>query len=118
MNIVQFFFGIFKECFNTMNVDFFGFGFTWLEFLFAGSLILIILKFVFSVVGVSDAIDTSAIVGGLAHQTRMINDKREQQIVRTFVDHNLDTGHGRITRSTQIIKNGRVTGSVNEYTKF
>ena len=90
MNIVQFFFGIFKECFNTMNVDFFGFGFTWLEFLLAGSLILIIIKFVFSVVGVSDSIDTSAIVGGLAHQKRMKNDEREKQIKTAQENKNID----------------------------
>lgn len=118
MNIVQFFFGIFKECFNTINVDFFGLGFTWLEFILAGSLILIIIKFLFSVVGVSDSIDTSALAGHLSYQTRMSNAKREKELSYTIIDHNLDTGHGRITKHTVSKENGKIVGIINDRTRY
>lgn len=81
MNILQFFFGIFKECFNVLNVDVFHLGFTWLEFLLSGLLIFVIIKFVCSVVGVSDSIDLSMLMSQFRSQKyRMNNNSREKQL--------------------------------------
>lgn len=118
MNIVEFFFGIFKECFNLLNVDFFRLGFTWLEFLLAASVILIIIKFILGVVGVSDSIDTSALVGHLSWQKRMSNAKREKELTYTIIDHDLDTKHGRVTQRTIHKKNGEITGIINDRTRY
>lgn len=81
MNILQFFFGIFKECFNVLNVDVFHLGFTWLEFLLSGLLIFAIIKFVCSVVGVGDSIDLSMLMSQFRTQKyRMNNNSREKQL--------------------------------------
>lgn len=81
MNILQFFFGIFKECFNVLNVDVFHLGFTWLEFLLSGLLIFAIIKFVCSVVGVGDSIDLSILMSQFRSQkNRMNNNSREKQL--------------------------------------
>lgn len=81
MNILQFFFGIFKECFNVLNVDVFHLGFTWLEFLLSGLLIFAIIKFVCSVVGISDSIDLSMLMSQFrAQKYRMNNNSREKQL--------------------------------------
>ena len=118
MNIVEFFFGIFKECFKVLNVDIFGLGFTWLEFLLSGLVILIVLKFIFSVVGVADNIDTSALIGHLSYQNRMSNAKREKELTYTIIDHDLDTKHGRITKHTVLKKDGEINGIYNERTRY
>lgn len=80
MNILEFFFSIFKECFRVLNVDIFGLGFTWLEFLLGSILIIIIIRFVTGIVGVGDSIDLSHIVYGLKVQDEHLNAKRERQV--------------------------------------
>lgn len=80
MNILQFFFGIFKECFNVLNVDVFHLGFTWLEFLLAGAIIIIIFKFIYSIVGVVNGIDVGILSSQLKMQTNMKNNAREKQL--------------------------------------
>lgn len=118
MNIVEFFFGIFKECFNILNVDFFKLGFTWLDFLLAIGIIFVILKFVFGVIGVSDSIDFSSLVGHLSWQNRMSNAKREKELSYIIIDHDLDTKRGRITKRTISKKDGEITGIINDRTRY
>lgn len=77
MNILEFFFGIFKECFNTINVDFFGFGFTWLELILGVAIIFVVMNFLKSVVGVGDSIAFDRLV----HDYKMTNRARENQVV-------------------------------------
>lgn len=118
MNIVEFFFGIFKECFNILNVDVFNLGFTWLEFLLAGGLILIIVKFLFNVVGVADGIDVSSIFFGFSRQRQISNAKREKDVSYVVLNRSLDTGHGRSTQVSKLYKDGELRGVINEYTDF
>lgn len=76
MNILEFFFGIFKECFNTMNVDFFGFGFTWLELILGVAIIFVVLRFLKGIVGVSDYI----MLDNIVRNYKMNNRSRENQV--------------------------------------
>ena len=92
MNIIDFFFGIFKECFNVLNVDFFGFGFTWLEFILAGTLLFIIISFLKGVVGVGDSFDFDGIIFGLKRQSQISNANRENEISSMSITKNLDSG--------------------------
>lgn len=96
MNILDFFFGIFKECFNTMNVDFFGFGFTWLELILGVAIIFVVMNFLKSVVGVGDSIAFD----NLVHGYKMANKERENEIVSMTMTHNLDDDSYTITKST------------------
>lgn len=92
MNIVDFFFGIFKECFNVINVDFFGLGFTWLEFILSGAILFIIISFIKGVVGVGDNISFDGIIYGLQRQSRISNVNRENEISSMSIINNLDNG--------------------------
>lgn len=76
MNIIEFFFGIFKECFNIINVDFFGLGFTWLEFLLAIAIIFVVFGFLKSIVGVGDSVAFENIV----RTSKISNKDREKQV--------------------------------------
>lgn len=80
MNIIEFFFGIFKECFDVINVDFFGLGFTWLEFILGGAIIFVIISFVKGVVGVGDYVNFDNIVQDASYQRSISNRDRERQI--------------------------------------
>ena len=77
MNILEFFFGIFKEFFNTINVDIFGFGFTWLELILAFAIIFAVMSFLKGIVGVGDHINLDSIL----HNYKMNNSTRENQVV-------------------------------------
>lgn len=96
MNIVDFFFGIFKECFNVINVDFFGLGFTWLEFLLGFAIIFVVLGFLKSIVGVGNSIS----VDSLIKDYKISNSNRENEIVSMNMTHNLDNDTYTIIRST------------------
>lgn len=85
MNILDFFFGIFKELFNVLNVDIFNLGFTWLEFLLGCAIVLIVFKFVYSIVGVANGIDISILSSQLKLQSSMKNNAREKQLSSTYV---------------------------------
>lgn len=76
MNIIEFFFGIFKECFNVINIDFFGLGFTWLEFLLAIAIIFVVFGFLKSIVGVGDSVAFENIV----RTSKISNKDREKQV--------------------------------------
>lgn len=99
MNIVDFFFVIFKECFNLINVDFFGLGFTWLEFILAGTLLFIIISFIKGVVGVGDSVNFDGIVFGLKRQSQISNANRENEITSISMFKNLDNGVTTIRKS-------------------
>ncbi len=98
MNILEFFFGIFKECFNTMNVDFFCFGFTWLEFILGVAIIFVVLNFLKSIVGVGDAVAFD----NLVHGYKMANRERENEITSLTMTHDLDNDSYTIVQSTFI----------------
>ena len=76
MNIIEFFFGIFKECFNVINVDFFGLGFTWLELLLGVAIIFVVFGFLKSIVGVGDSVAFENIV----RSSKISNRNREKQV--------------------------------------
>lgn len=90
MNIIEFFFGIFKECFEVINVDFFGLGFTWIEFILAGAILFIIINFVKGVVGVGDAVSFDLTLYALKKQSQISNANREKQITSFVMTEDLD----------------------------
>jgi len=91
MNIIEFFFGIFKECFDVINVDFFGLGFTWLEFILGGVVIFIVISFIKGVVGVGDNIGFDSIVFSLKRQSQISNANRENEISSMSITEDLDS---------------------------
>lgn len=96
MNIIEFFFGIFKECFSVINVDFFGLGFTWLELLLGVAIIFVVMGFLKSIVGVGDSIAFD----NLVHNYKMTNRNRENEIVSMSMTHDLDNDSYTIVKST------------------
>lgn len=110
MNIIDFFFGIFKECFDVINVDFFGLGFTWLEFILASAILFIIIGFIKGVVNVGDYINFDGVVYGLRTQQKMSNANRENEISSMFITKDLDSGVTTI-RQQKYYKNNNYTES-------
>ena len=120
MNIFDYFFSCFRYIINILDHDFFGLGFSYLDFFLAVSLIFIILKFLLQGFGYADGnnfFSFTSIARDFSRDYRMKNNERENQIVT--INNDLDN------RSTTIIsskrnydKKGRLTSIINDKHKF
>jgi len=116
MNIFDFFFGIFEEVIRLYDVDFFGFGFSWLEFILGALIIIFVVRFLIKAFFASDSFNFFSLTG-LSNSSRMSNRKRENEVVSFIDNKNIDTGHGRITKRTSFVKDD-VTYVTNEYLNY
>ena len=91
MDILGFFFDIFKSIINLYNVDFFGLGFTWLNFILAALLIIFIVRFLVKAFFVSDSFNFFSLTG-LRTKNKMSNRKRENFIVLSNTNGNITMG--------------------------
>lgn len=91
MDILGFFFDIFKSIINLYNVDFFGLGFTWLNFILAALLIIFIVRFLVKAFFVSDSFNFFSLTG-LRSKNKMSNRKRENFIVLSNTNVNITMG--------------------------
>lgn len=82
MFIFEFIFKIISLLFNTLNVDFFGFGFGYLDLILGCSLAAIVIKFFLQgLPGLSHGNITESGIS-IARNTAMSHEKREREIVR------------------------------------
>jgi len=84
MAIFEYFYRIIAKFIECYNVDFFGLGFTWLQFLISVGLISIVLTFLFQEFNVLDKFNFSKINGfdkGRNNSGKEVHDKREQQLI-------------------------------------
>ncbi len=116
MDILGFFFDIFKSIINLYNVDFFGLGFTWLNFILAALLIIFIIRFLVKAFFVSDSFNFFSLTG-LSNSISMSNRNRENEVVTFIHNRDIDTGHGSSTKRTVTVRDG-VTYINNESVRF
>lgn len=117
MNIFDYLFSCFKYLINVLDHDFFGFGFSYLDFVLAASLIFIILKFLLHGFNETDKFNFLNFTGAMRDFNReyqMKNNEREKQVVTTFVYHDLNNGTITNIRSTKTFKDGNLYSVVNE----
>ena len=120
MNIFDYFFSCFRYIINVMDHDFFGFGFTYLDFFLASSLIFIILRFLLQGFNETDRFNFFSLTSSMkdfSREYQMKNNEREKQVITTFVNHDLDNNTITNVRSTKIYRNGNLYGVVNEKIK-
>lgn len=116
MNIFDFFFGIFEEVIQLYNVDFFGFGFTWLEFILGALIIIFVIRFLIKAFFASDSFNFFSLTG-LSNSTSMSNRNRENEVVTFIHNRDIDTGHGSSTKRTVTVRDG-VTYVNNESVRY
>lgn len=121
MNIFDYFFSCFSFIINVLNRDFFGFGFSYLDFFLASSLAVIILKFLLQGFNEQDRfnfLSLSSAARDLEHEYRMKNNEREKQITTLFINQDLDSGKVSLVKSSKHYKDGHLDSVVNESTRF
>lgn len=94
MNIFDFFFRCFSYIINILNHDFFGFGFTYLDFILSCSLVFLILRFLLQGFNETDRfnfLSLSSCFRDFSREYQMKNNERETQIINS-VYHNTSTG--------------------------
>ena len=120
MNIFDFLFSCFSYIINILNHDFFGFGFSYLDFILAASLVLIILRFLLQGFNETDRFNFFSLGSAgrdLSREYQMSHKERINQIIT--VDNDLDNDKTTIIRSTRNYdKKGNLTSVVNDKTKF
>jgi len=88
MAIFEYFYRIISNFINCYNVDFFGLGFTWLQFLISVSLIGIVLTFLFQGLNIIDKFNFSQIIGlgiiSMNSNKKENHNAREQQMLRNW----------------------------------
>lgn len=89
--IFEYFYRIISYFINCYNIDFFGLGFTWLQFLISVSLIGVVLTFLFQGLNLIDKFNFSSIIGNgvlffreKISNSRMDDTAREQQMLREW----------------------------------
>lgn len=115
MNIFDYFFSNFQYIINVLDHDFFGFGFSYLDFILAVSLSFLILKFLLQGFNEFDKFNFLNLTGNFSDfygSYNMSNKNREKQIFTTVtnfgpVDRN-GVRHGSIIHSTKTISNDHV----------
>lgn len=115
MNIFDFFFSIFREVINLYDVDFFGFGFSWLSFVLGGLIIIFVIKFIIGSFRASNNFDFFSLTG-LSNNTSMSNREREKDMVTYFYGHNLDTDKVSVRKRTVSRTSDNVRIVEDEYT--
>lgn len=120
MNVFDYFFNCFRFIINILDHDFFGFGFSYLDFFLAFSLIFVILRFLLQGFNESDRTNFfsfMSIVRDFSRDYRMKNNNRESQIVT--INNDLDNKSTTIISSTRNYdKKGRLTSIINDKHKF
>ena len=117
MNIFDYFFSCFSYIISILDNDFFGFGFSYLDFILASSLIFIIIKFLFQGFNEFDRFNGLSISSSTKVLKNISNKDRERQI--TTVNEDLDNGSHTIIRTTKFYdRKGHVSGIVNQKSKF
>lgn len=87
MNVFDYFFSCFKFIINILDHDFFGFGFSYLDFFLASSLAIIILKFLLQGFNEQDRFNFLSLSGAardFEHEYQMDHKKREIQITNAY----------------------------------
>lgn len=87
MNIFDYFFSCFHYIINVLDHDFFGLGFSYLDFILAASLIFIILRFLLQGFNETDKFNFFSFTGLVRDYGRdyqMSHKKRETQLVNKF----------------------------------
>ena len=117
MNIFDYIFSCFSYIINILDNDFFGFGFSYLDFILADSLISIIIKFLFQGFNEFDRFNGLSISNSSKVLKNISNNERERQI--TTINEDLNTGSTTIIRSSKTYnRKGKVTGIVNQRYKY
>ena len=120
MTIFDYFFSCFQGIIKILNNDFFGLGFSYLDFMLGASLAFIILNFVLRGFNEQDRFNFLSIHGGindLNNASRISNRKREKQITTMFVNQDLDNNTVSIIESNKIYRNGELKSVVNYKSK-
>ena len=116
MTIFDYFFSCFQFIINVLDHDFFGFGFSYLDFILAASLIFIILKFLLQGFNETDRFNFfsfSGIARDYSREYQMTHKKRETQIINKFYE-NKTTGRSVLTNTERTT---HPDGHVSIYTK-
>lgn len=120
MNIFDYFFNCFRFIIDILDTDFFGFGFSYLDFFLAISLTFVILRFLLQGFNESDRnnfFSISSVIRDVNYSRSMRNNERESQI--TTINNDLDRNTTSIVRSTRVYdKKGKLTGVINDKTSF
>ena len=115
MNIFDYFFRNFQYIINVLDHDFFGFGFSYLDFILALSISFIILKFLFQGFELYDKHGFLNLTGNFSDfygSYNMSHNSRERQIFTTVtnfrpVDRNGER-HGSIIHSQKSISDNKI----------
>ena len=121
MNVFDYLFSCFSFIINILNHDFFGFGFSYLDFVLAASLSLIIFKFLLQGFNEEDRFNFLSLSGAAKdfnHAYQMKNNEREKQITTLFINEDLDTGKTSMVKSSKYYKDGNLNSVVNQVTRF
>ena len=88
MAIFEYFYRVIARFIECYNVDFFGLGFTWLQFIISVSLIGIVLTFLFQGLNIIDKFNFSQIIGlgvlSMRSNSKEGHNAREQQMLRDW----------------------------------
>ena len=121
MNVFDYFFSCFHYIINVLDHDFFGFGFSYLDFILAASLIFIILRFLLQGFNETDKFNFfsfSGLVRDYGRDYQMSHKNREHQVVTHYVNHDLDSNSiTNIRQSRFYDKDNNLVGVINEKTK-
>lgn len=120
MTIFDYFFSCFRYVINILDNDFFGLGFSYLDFMLGASLAFIILNFVLRGFNEQDRFNFLSVSGGindLNNASRISNSKREKQITTMYVNQDLDNKTVSIIESNRIYKNGELKSVINYRSK-
>ena len=121
MNIFDYLFSCFSFIIEILDHDFFGSSFSYLDFMLAASLSLVILKFLLQGFNEQDRFNFLSLTGAskdLEREYRMKNNEREKQITTLFINQDLDTGKTRMVKSSKHYNKGKLDSVVNEITRF
>lgn len=120
MNIFDFLFSCFSYIINILNHDFFGFGFSYLDFILAASLAFLILRFLLQGFNETDRFNFFSLGSAgrdLRREYQMNHKERISQIIT--VNNDLDNNNTTIVRSTRSYdRKGNLSSVINERTKF
>lgn len=121
MNVFDYFFNCFSFIINILDHDFFGFGFSYLDFFLAVSLILVILRFLLQGFNESDRTNFFSFMSigrDFSHDYKMKNNQREKQVTM-FITNDLNTGKNTVVkRERGYIKDKNVFYQVDDKYKF
>ena len=119
MNVFDYLFSCFSFIINVLNHDFFGFGFSYLDFVLASSLSFIILKFLLQGFNEQDRfnfLSLSFAANDFNREYQMKNNEREKQLVTYFFNEDFDSGRITAVKSSKIYNHGSLSSVYNKKT--